>query len=59
MKRLFLVRLVDQLTIQEKEALEPLWNQTPEVGVEALIATIEDKAELIRAIKASRKLKLT
>ena len=58
MKRLFLVRLVDQL-IQRKEALEPLWNQTPEVGVEALIATIEDKAELIRAIKASRKLKLT
>lgn len=27
------------------------WNQTPEVGIEAMIATINDEEKLIEAIK--------
>jgi hypothetical protein len=30
---------------------DPLWHQTPEVGVEGLIATIDSREELRRAIK--------
>lgn len=36
----------------KKDSLE---NQVPEYGLEALVSTIEDKDELISAIKAARK----
>ncbi|HEV8387156.1 MAG TPA: hypothetical protein VGQ03_06000 [Nitrososphaera sp.] len=34
---------------------DPLENQVPEYGLEALVSTIKDRDELISAIKASRK----
>ena len=34
---------------------DPLKNQVPEYGLEALVSTIEDRDELISAIKAARK----
>ncbi len=30
---------------------DPLWHQTPEMGVEALIATIDSKRDLQKALK--------
>jgi len=30
---------------------DPFWDQTPELGQEALIATIQDHDELIQALK--------
>ena len=33
----------------------PLEKQVPEYGLEALVSTIEDKDELVSAIKAARK----
>ena len=34
---------------------DPLEDQMPEYGLEALVSTIEDREELIRAIKESQK----
>ena len=34
---------------------DPLENQVPKYGLEALVNTIEDRDELISAIKAARK----
>ena len=39
----------------EIEQQDPLANKALEVGVEALIATIEDKQELIKAIIEARR----
>ncbi|HEX7033045.1 MAG TPA: hypothetical protein VF172_08600 [Nitrososphaera sp.] len=37
---------------------DPLWHQTPEMGVEGLIGTIESKKELRKAIKNEIKKRL-
>jgi hypothetical protein len=39
----------------EIEQIDPMANQPLEVGVEALIATIDDKEELIKAIIEARR----
>lgn len=40
----------------------PLWNETPKIGVEGLIATVDDEKELIRRLiqvsEDNKKLKL-
>jgi hypothetical protein len=52
------------MTIEKKmqlqlEAVDPLANEPLEMGVEALIATIDDKKEMINAIRALRGSKIT
>ena len=37
---------------------DPLEDQVPEYGLEALVSTIEDREELIKAIKESKKIRL-
>ena len=35
----------------DEDGDDPLWNETPELGAEGLIGTIEDKDELIAKLK--------
>jgi hypothetical protein len=45
----------EQKLLSETEQIDPIIEQRLEVGIEALIATIEDKEELIKAIIESRR----
>jgi len=44
-------QLIQVSSKQYNSRHDPIWHQTPEMGVEALIATISSKRELYKALK--------
>jgi hypothetical protein len=44
-------QLIQVSSKQSNSHYDPLWHQTPEMGVEALIATIDSKRELHKALQ--------